>query len=67
LVNHESHFIAMLLLLIPLGVSFFLAFRNFDLKPFKVTVRSYFYVAVPVILLEAVIIFMNFETFRRFL
>jgi hypothetical protein len=67
LVDHESHLIAMLLLVIPLGVSFFLAFRNFDLKPFKVTVRSYFYVAVPVILLEAVFIFMNFEKFRRFL
>jgi hypothetical protein len=60
-----SHFLAGLSILIPLGISFSLAFRNLDLKPFKYTVRSYLYIALPLLSAQAIIIFLNFEKFRH--
>lgn len=55
--------LAALLLWIPLGLSFFLVFRGFDLKPYKYTVRPYFFVALPLLLLQALIILLYFEKF----
>ncbi|MCP5102976.1 MAG: hypothetical protein GY950_06345 [bacterium] len=60
------HILAGLLLLIPLGISFFLAYKNFDLKPYKYTVRPYLFVALPLLLLQVIIVFINFEGLRRY-
>lgn len=61
------HILAGLFLLVPLGISFFLAYKNLDLKPYKYMVRPYFYVAVPLLLLEVIFIFLNFERLAEFL
>lgn len=59
--------LAGLFLLIPPGISFFLAYKNLDFKPYKYTVRPYLYVALPLLLLQVIIIFLNFESLREFL
>ncbi len=59
--------IAALFLLVPLGISFFLAYKNIDSKPLTYTVRPYLYVAVPLLLLQAIIIFLNFNRLMEYL
>lgn len=61
------YIIAAFLLLIPLGISFFLVFKNFDLKPYKFTIRPYFFIGLPLILLQAIVIFLYFEDIKPFL
>jgi hypothetical protein len=61
------YIIAAFLLLIPLGISFFLVFKNFDLKPYKYTIRPYFFIGLPLILLQVIIIFLYFEDIKPFL
>lgn len=61
-----SNILAALCLLVPLGISFFLAYKNLDLKPYKYTVRPYLYVAVPLLMLQVIIIFLNFERLAEY-
>jgi len=58
--------LAALLLALPLGISFFLAFRKFDLKPYKYTIKPYFFIAAPLLLLQALIILVYFEKVAYF-
>jgi hypothetical protein len=60
------YIIAAFLLLIPLGISFFLVFKNFDLKPYKYAIRPYFFIGLPFILLQAIVIFLYFEDIKPF-
>lgn len=58
--------LAALLIVIPLGISFLLTFRNFDLKPYKYAIRPYLFIALPLILIQAVLIFLYFEKVKAF-
>lgn len=53
--------LAALLIVIPLGISFLLTFRNFDLKPYKYAVRPYLFIALPLIFVQAVVILLYYE------
>lgn len=57
---------AILLLVVPLGISFYLVFRKFDLKPYKYTVRPYFYVALPLISLQVILMFFLYDNIRYY-
>jgi hypothetical protein len=54
---------AALLLLVPLGISFFLVLKNLDLKPYKYSIRPYLFIALPVVLLQAIIIAVYYDRF----
>jgi hypothetical protein len=54
-----------LLFLVPLAISFYLVLKNFDLKPYKYTIRPYFYVAVPVIALEMALMIALYGQYSR--
>jgi hypothetical protein len=58
--------VAALLLLIPLGISFFLVLKNLDLKPYKYSPRPYLFIALPAVLLQAVIIVLYYDRFVGF-
>jgi hypothetical protein len=60
------YIISAFLLLIPLGISFFLVYKNFDLKPYKYTIRPYFFIGLPLILLQAIIIFLYYGDIKPF-
>jgi hypothetical protein len=62
----SPYVLAALLIVIPLGISFLLTFRNFDLKPYKYAVRPYLFIALPLILMQAVLIFLYFEKVMEF-
>jgi hypothetical protein len=64
---HVIPIIPSLFLLIPMGISFFLVFRNLDSKPYKYTVRPYVYVALPLILLQVVIVFFYYKSVLSYL
>ena len=53
-----------LLLGIPLGISFFLVYRNFDIKPYKYTIKPYFFIAIPLLLLQVLIVVVYFDSVR---
>lgn len=57
----SPYVLSALLIVIPLGVSFLLAFRNFDLKPYKYVVRPYLFIALPLLLVQTVIILLYYE------
>jgi hypothetical protein len=57
----SPYVLAALLLGIPLGISFLLAFRNFDLKPYKYVIKPYLFIAMPMLLVQAVVIFLYYE------
>ena len=57
----SPYVLAALLLGIPLAVSFFLAFKNYDLKPFKYAVKPYLFIGLPLILVQALVIFFYYE------
>lgn len=56
--------LTVLLVLIPLAVSFIWVFKKLDLKPYKYVIRPYFYVALPVIALEVIFMFFSYDYFR---
>lgn len=56
--------LAALLLGIPLGISFLLAFRNFDLKPYKYVIKPYLFIALPLLLVQVVVIFLYYEKIK---
>jgi hypothetical protein len=60
----SPYFLAALLLGIPLGISFLLAFRNFDLKPYKYVVKPYLFIALPLLLVQVVVIFWYYDKIR---
>lgn len=53
--------IALLLPGIPLAISFFKVFLNYDLKPARFTLKPYYYIALPVILVEFIVIFVFYQ------
>jgi len=57
----SPYVLSALLLGIPLGISFLLAFRAFDLKPYKYTIKPYLFIALPLLLVQAVVIFLYYE------
>ncbi len=57
-------YISMLLLGIPLGISFFLALKKLDFKSYKQSLKPYLYIALPVLLLQAVIFLIFYEKYR---
>ncbi|MGD2087640.1 MAG: hypothetical protein PVH61_15800 [Candidatus Aminicenantes bacterium] len=57
----SPYVLAALLLGIPLAISFLLAFRNFDLKPYKYVIRPYLFIALPLLLVQVVVIFFYYE------
>lgn len=58
---------AMLCFLVPLGISFFLVYRNYDLRPYKLRIRPYLYIALPVIAFFSIAAMLNFEVVSRYL
>jgi ABC-type transport system involved in multi-copper enzyme maturation permease subunit len=50
-----------LLIVIPLGISFFLAFKRLDLRPPAHRVKPYLYIALPVILIQAVLLLLFYK------
>lgn len=57
----SPYVLAALLLGIPLGISFLSAFRNFDLKPYKYVIKPYLFIALPLFLVQVVVIFLYYE------
>jgi hypothetical protein len=57
----SPYVLAALLLGIPLGISFLLALRNFDLKPYKYVIKPYLFIALPLLLVQAAVIFLYYE------
>jgi hypothetical protein len=57
----SPYVLAALLLGIPLGISFLLAFKNFDLKPHKYVIKPYLFIALPLLLVQAAVIFLYYE------
>lgn len=49
-----------LILLIPLGISFILSFKNFDLKPLKFHTKPYLFITVPVIAIQISILLLYY-------
>lgn len=58
----SPHVLAALLLGIPLAIAFFLALKNFDLKPYKYVIKPYLFIALPLLLVQAAVIFLFYET-----
>lgn len=58
----SPYVVAALLLLVPLGISFFLALKNLDLKPYTYSIRPYLFIALPVVLLQAIIVTVYYDT-----
>jgi hypothetical protein len=58
--------LAALLLGIPLGISFLLAFWNFELKPYKYTIKPYLFIALPLLLVQLVVIILYYERIMFF-
>ena len=52
---------AMLLIGIPLLISFVKVFKNYDLRPHKYVIKHYYYIAYPVLAVEFVVIFSLFR------
>ena len=42
-----DQWISAALLLIPFGIAFWLTFKNFDMKPLKLQIKPYYYIALP--------------------
>ncbi|NIM11834.1 MAG: hypothetical protein GTO45_06920 [Candidatus Aminicenantes bacterium] len=61
----SPYILASFLLLVPLGISFFLALKNLDLKPYTYSIRPYLFIALPVILLQAIFIAVYYDKFVR--
>lgn len=55
------YILASFLLLVPLGISFFLVLKNLDLKPYTYSIRPYLFIAIPVVLLQAIIITVYYD------
>ena len=53
--------LAALLTGIPLALSFLMAFKNLDLRPYKYTVKPYLFIAVPLLLAQVAVIFFFYE------
>jgi ABC-type multidrug transport system permease subunit len=59
--------VAALILGIPLAISFFLAFKNLDMKAYKYSLKPYIYIVLPVLLLHLVVFFtFQEQVFRYF-
>lgn len=56
--------ITVLMVLVPLAVSFFWVFNKLDLRPYRYAVRPYFYVAAPVLVLEVIYMFLAYDLYR---
>lgn len=61
IINISPYILAALLLGVPLVISFLLALRNFDLKPYKYVVKPYLFIALPLLLVQVVVIFLYYE------
>jgi len=57
----SPYVLAALLLGIPLAIAFLLALRNFDLKPYKYVIRPYLFIALPLLLVQVVVIFWYYD------
>jgi hypothetical protein len=62
----SPNILASFLLLVPLGISFFLALKKLDLKPHTYSIRPYLFIALPVVLLQVIIIAVYYDKFVRF-
>ena len=56
-----------LLIVIPLGISFFLTFKRLDLRPPKYRIKPYFYIALPLILVQALLLLLFREDLFKLL
>lgn len=55
------------LLLIPFGIAFWLTFKNFDMKPLKLQIKPYYYIALPsliIIISFVVLLFGDYLAWR---
>jgi ABC-type multidrug transport system permease subunit len=52
-----------LILLIPLGISFILSFKNFDLKPLKFHTKPYLFITLPAIAMQILILSLYYNKF----
>ncbi len=52
-----------LILLIPLGISFILSFKNFDMKPLKFHTKAYLFITLPAIAVQILILFLYYNKF----
>ncbi|MBU1339343.1 MAG: hypothetical protein KKD56_09765 [Acidobacteria bacterium] len=53
-VNPLLIIISSFLVLFPLGLAFWLVIRQFDLKPIKLQLKPYYYIAIPAIIIELI-------------
>jgi hypothetical protein len=57
----SPYVVAAFLLLVPLGISFFLVLKNLDLKPYTYSIRPYLFITLPAVLLQTIIITMYYD------
>ena len=60
-----SELLTAALLLIPMGTAFWMTFKNFDVKPLKWQLKSYFYIVVPTVLVFYTFIILVFKKFTE--
>jgi hypothetical protein len=53
-------------LLIPFGLSFWITFKNFDLKPLKYHIKAYYYIAFPAFAILVVLIVLFYNDYLSF-
>lgn len=54
----------LLLIFIPLGISFFLALKRLDLKPYRYSLKPYLYIALPVLMTQMVLYIVFYDSFQ---
>lgn len=67
LIGLISMLLSAILLLVPFGISFWLTFKNMDLKPLKLQVRPYYYIALPSLIVLISLIALNYRGFLMWL
>ena len=50
-----------LALLVPFGISFWWTYKKFDIKPIKLQIKPYYYVAIPALLINTLFFLLNFS------
>lgn len=62
-----SMFFAALLLLVPFFVSFWLTFKKLDLRPIKLQLQPYYYIAFPALVIILLFIILNYNNYKLWL
>jgi len=56
-----SMLVSAFLLLIPFGISFWLTFKKIDVKPMKLQIKPYYYIAFPALIVLIIFILMSYK------